>query len=120
MTPRARAAEPAPWWNQAVESRLADAGTNRVEITKALEEAPAAQRECIRFLVQNMPVRDLATLSSAFLLEDVHLAYDRWEKTPWKDSVPKEIFPFTAEFEITKEAGSGHLRVSAGEPETRR
>ncbi|MHC1766213.1 MAG: transglutaminase domain-containing protein [Verrucomicrobiia bacterium] len=89
---QARAAEASPWWSQAVEDRLADAETNRVEIQKALEKTPAAHREGMAFLVENMPARDLGTLSSAFLLEDVRVTYDRWERTPWKESVPKEIF----------------------------
>ncbi len=91
-----------------------DAGTNRVEIQKALEEAPATHREGMAFLVENMPARDLETLSSAFLLEDVRVTYDRWEKTPWKDSAPKEIF-FNdvlayACLSETREAWRGKLR----------
>jgi hypothetical protein len=49
LSPNAR------WWNEAIESRLGQAGTNRVELVKALNETPAARREGMVFLVENMP-----------------------------------------------------------------
>ena len=44
------------------------------------------------FLVENMPAEDLKSLSATFLLENLNLAYDTWEKSPWHASVAKELF----------------------------
>ncbi len=71
---------------------LADAGTNRAEIVRALDEVPEAQREGLQFLVEQMPARDLTTLSASYLKENVSLAYAAFNKAPWRDRVPKEIF----------------------------
>src|SRR5205085_2803725 len=80
------------WWPEATEQALAQAGTNRAEWVAALEEAPAAQREEIRFLVENAPEPDLHTLSAAFLLENIALADDAFQSAPWRDQVPRDIF----------------------------
>ena len=71
---------------------LARAGANRVELERALRDTPAAQLEGMRFLVENMPVADLRTLSSTFLLENVALAYEAYHKAPWKARVTKRLF----------------------------
>ncbi len=81
-----------PWWSNAIEDRLAQAGTNRVELRQALSEVPAARREGMAFLVENMPAADLRTLTAEFLLEDLNLAYDSWEKSPWRTRVTEELF----------------------------
>lgn len=82
----------AHWWSEAVEKRLTAAGTNRAEITKALAESPEARREGMAFLVENMPRPDLQALTAGFLLENLNLAYDDWEKSPWGTRVTKELF----------------------------
>jgi transglutaminase-like putative cysteine protease len=46
----------------------------------------------MRFLVENMPEVDLTTLSAAYLLENVALAYEAYDRAPWKPRVPKRIF----------------------------
>ncbi len=46
----------------------------------------------MRFLVENMPTRDLQALSADYLLENVAVAYEAFGKAPWRDRVPKEIF----------------------------
>jgi predicted peptidase len=74
------------------ESVLARAGKNRGQIEKALADALPAQQEGMRFLVANMPDRDLASLSAEFLLENTRLAYQAWDESPWKEDVPKAIF----------------------------
>jgi transglutaminase-like putative cysteine protease len=88
----ARAASEASWWGNPVESCLVDAGTNRVEIENALLEIPIPRREGMAFLVENMPVADLRSLSAAFLLENATLAYQAWEESAWHRSVPTELF----------------------------
>ena len=85
--PTLRAQTPA-----ALEPALVRAGTNRDQIEKALAEAPASQQEGMRFLVANMPDRDLTSLSAKFLLENARLAYQAWDESPWKEDVPTAIF----------------------------
>lgn len=91
-TARAESTEEPRWWSDAVENRLADAGTNRVEMTKALTGVSGGRREGMAFLVQNMPTADLQSLSAAFLVEEVNLAYQAWEQSPWHERVAKELF----------------------------
>ncbi len=76
----------------AMEKAIADAGANRGELRTALRRVPPEQREGMEFLIENMPVADLRTLSAKFLLEDVAMAYDALAKAPWKDRISKEIF----------------------------
>ena len=39
-----------------------------------------------------MPGRDLQSLSADYLLANVSLAYESFDKAPWRDRVPKEVF----------------------------
>ncbi|MBL8888368.1 MAG: hypothetical protein JNL67_00205 [Planctomycetaceae bacterium] len=68
------------------------AGDNRHQIEQALRECPADQQSAMRFLVQHMPPRDLQTLSAAFLLEHVAIAFEARSAAKWGASVPDEIF----------------------------
>ncbi len=94
---RAPAADDAPhssqrWWSDAAQQALAGAGTNQIQLRRALEQTPPAQREGMQFLVENMPPADRQALTAAFLLDNVALAYERFEQAPWRARVPKEIF----------------------------
>ena len=92
---RAADAPPVPagqWWNAAVESRRAEAGRNSAELARALAEVAPAQREGLEFLLENMSVADLQSLSAPFLLTNIALAYEAWEKAPWRSQVSKELF----------------------------
>ncbi len=80
------------WWPDSVEWSLAQAGTNRQQLVEALNQTPAARREGMQFLVENMPPSDLQTLQADYLLQNLKLAYDAFEAAPWHDQVPKEIF----------------------------
>lgn len=75
-----------------LQGALTEAGKNRAEIVKALTEVPEDQREGMRFLVENMPKRDLQTLSGDYLLQNVALAYEALAKATWRERLPKEIF----------------------------
>jgi hypothetical protein len=68
-----------------------EAYTNRPEILRALSDAPEAQGEAMRFLIENMPARDLKSLSAQYLLENLSLAYEAFNRSPWRDRIPKEI-----------------------------
>jgi predicted esterase len=75
-----------------IESALLRAGDNRAQIQDALDKTSPSQQEGIRFLVAHMPDRDLTSVSSEFLLENVRVAYQSWAEAPWKDQLPKDVF----------------------------
>ncbi len=79
-------------WSTAVEQKLTAAGTNRAQLVRALRRVPAAQREGLQFLIENMPERDARQLSADYLLENVRGAYEAWSTSPWRDQLPKQIF----------------------------
>ena len=78
--------------SELVETALNRSGENRMHLRQALDACPIQQLEAMEFLIANMPDRDLQSLTSAFLLDEVRVAYQTWEKSPWKKDVPKEIF----------------------------
>jgi hypothetical protein len=78
--------------NDAIEKRLEQAVTNRPEISRAFKDAAPDRREGMSFLVENMPDADLKSLSASFLLENLNLAYEAWEQSPWHAQVSKELF----------------------------
>jgi hypothetical protein len=75
-----------------VTDALGRAGDNKPQIEEALAKVPAAHNEAMQFLVANMPDQDLKKLSAKFLLENVRIAHETWEQSPWKSDVPKEVF----------------------------
>ncbi len=80
------------WWTTSTAAVLPLAGTNRVEMERALGAVPVAQRASMAFLVENMPDADRARLSADFLLRNTALAHEAWEKSPWHGRVTEEIF----------------------------
>ena len=104
-------------WPGPVAQAVARAGGNRAEIVAALKNVPPAQLEGMEFLVANMPNGDLRTLSSAFLLRSVALAYEAWQGAPWKGQIPKDVFlndvlPYACLSE-TRDASTQLLREKA-------
>ncbi|MBB6461199.1 transglutaminase-like domain-containing protein [Flammeovirga kamogawensis] len=75
-----------------LDQALVKAGTNKTEITKALETTPLEHKNGMAFLVAYMPERDLQTLSSKYLTENVELAYKAKEEFPWGKTIPDSIF----------------------------
>lgn len=93
LSPIDAAAPPRPAsWSAAVEQALRRAGSNRGELVRALTQAPLAQRAGMEFLITHMPDRDLRSLGSAFLLENVRLAYQARAAVPWGSGIPDDIF----------------------------
>src|SRR5262249_13534000 len=80
------------WWADPVQRALSASGTNQAAIFKALITVAASHRESMAFLVENMPSRDLRSLSASYLLENVALAEEVFARTPWRDHVPRELF----------------------------
>jgi len=83
---------PQRWWSDVAESSLAQSGSNRQELEKSLSQVPVNQREGLQFLLENMPQRDLQTLTADFLLNNTALAYKAFQEAPWAKSVPDDLF----------------------------
>jgi poly(3-hydroxybutyrate) depolymerase len=77
---------------KAIESRLELAAENRSELQRALQAARPEHAAAMRFLIENMPVDDLKSLSAEFLLEHVQLAFEAKAAALWGKSIPDEIF----------------------------
>jgi len=58
------------------EERLSQAGENRPQIERALASGSADQRKAMHWLVQQMPLTDLTSLDSEYLLENARLALE--------------------------------------------
>ncbi|MFZ9914110.1 MAG: transglutaminase domain-containing protein, partial [Phycisphaerales bacterium] len=76
----------------AVAAAILAAGTNQPEITRAIDEAPEAQRASMEWLVAHMPRADLGSLDAKFLLAHVDGAYAAWKSAPWSSMVDEETF----------------------------
>ncbi|WP_157947672.1 transglutaminase domain-containing protein [Abditibacterium utsteinense] len=112
-----RKLQAAKWWPSTTDKALAGAGTNRRQLVIALQKVPLAQREGLRFLLENMPARDLQSLSSQFLLDHVRLAYEGFAKAPWKTRISNALFlndvlPYSSLTE-TRDASSQLLQGKA-------
>ena len=75
-----------------LDKALARAGENALQLRKAIANVPEEQAEGLAFLIAYMPERDLTTLSSTFLLENVAYAYAARDRFPWGSKIPKDIF----------------------------
>jgi hypothetical protein len=71
---------------------LKRAGANSAELRNAIARIRSERAEGLAFLIQHMPERDLKTLSSDYLIENVNYAYKARSESDWAKSVPKEIF----------------------------
>ncbi|MDG2222373.1 MAG: transglutaminase domain-containing protein [Rubripirellula sp.] len=79
--------------NQApLEAGLGRAGGNRGELERALNDVPGEQLGAMRFLIANMPDRDLKSLTADFLLKNVRLAYQARQEFAFAKNVPEAIF----------------------------
>jgi hypothetical protein len=67
------------------------AGENRAQLLLAIENAPDDEKAGMRFLVTNMPDRDLTSLSADFLLENSALTWKALRESRWKNSVPEDV-----------------------------
>jgi hypothetical protein len=74
-----------------LQEALAKSGSNRSELERAIKEVPADEKEGMLFLIENMPDRDLTSLSADFLLENSRLTWQAVRESNWADSVPKDV-----------------------------
>jgi len=75
----------------ALQHALGEAGANRLQLEDALEKVPVDEKAGMRFLIENMPARDLKTLSAEFLLENSRLAWLALRERPWAKEIPKDV-----------------------------
>lgn len=75
-----------------LDNAFVKAGQNRVELQAALDQTPKNQKEGMAYLISYMPKRDLTTLTSDFLLENVTYAYKSREAFSWGAQIPDSIF----------------------------
>ena len=68
------------------------AGENSVELRSAISRLDPDRVEGLVFLIQYMPERDLKSLSSDYLVENVNYAFKARDDSEWAKSVPKSIF----------------------------
>ena len=78
--------------NNPLASAIRSAGSNAPEIKRAIDQVSPTQSKGMRFLIENMPERDLKTLSADFLLENVEYAYKSWTESPWREQISEDLF----------------------------
>jgi hypothetical protein len=81
-------------WSQtfSLETALASAEGNRKSVELALASVTGDARASMEWLVARMPVNDLRTLSTEYLVENVLSAHAAMKRAPWADRVSKEMF----------------------------
>ena len=75
-----------------IQSALERSGDNRDQIEKALAASTPEQLRATRFLIAYMPERDLTSLSSKFIHDNVRLAYKARAATAWGEMIPESLF----------------------------
>ena len=75
-----------------IQSALKRAGENRGQIEEALASSTPEHLRATRFLVAYMPERDLISLSSKFINDNVRLAYEARAATAWGETIPESLF----------------------------
>lgn len=78
--------------SEGFEKALARAGENARELIVAVSEVPDAARADMVWLIQHMPDSDLRTIKADFLVENLKLAVEARQATPWAKTVPVEIW----------------------------
>lgn len=77
---------------ESLNKALDASGSNHTELLKTLESVKKEHLDAAVFLIANMPQRDLESLKADFLVEQIELAYAAWEKSPWHNKIPKQLF----------------------------
>jgi hypothetical protein len=75
-----------------LEEAFIQAGENATELQNALLEANQKEKEPVAFLIAYMPERDLQSLTSEFILENVRYALKARNEFAWCKALPDSIF----------------------------
>ncbi|MCA9265537.1 MAG: transglutaminase domain-containing protein, partial [Planctomycetales bacterium] len=79
-------------WQPATAAAMAQSGDNQQQLEAAYHGVNEQERVGLEFLLQNMPVSDLQSLTSDFLVEHVRYAYQVRNEVEWAKQIPEEIF----------------------------
>lgn len=79
-------------YRELLEQAFSNAGENTGELEKALNEATRKEKEAVAFLIAYMPERDLHSLTSEFILENVRYALKARNEFSWGRTLPDSIF----------------------------
>jgi transglutaminase-like putative cysteine protease len=80
------------WWSGEVDTSLNRIPERRAEWVTMLEGAKEQHREGYAYLLQHMPLRDLRSLPTAQLVENVDLAYEVMDRVKWGKDIPTDVF----------------------------
>lgn len=80
------------WWDQKVETSLERAPERKADWERILETIKPEQRSGVAYLLVDLPIRDLQTLSPGILRQNVSLAYLARAEVPWGPTLPEPIF----------------------------
>ncbi|MBN1221638.1 MAG: O-antigen ligase family protein [Candidatus Aminicenantes bacterium] len=75
-----------------VSNALVKAGNNSEQLIKAIVDLDQEERECIAFLLANMPLADLQSLTADFLVSNVKYAIKARQELPYNQGIPEEVF----------------------------
>ncbi len=75
-----------------VTNSLDNVDKNVNELLNCIEKCPQNYLEALGFLLANMPVRDLISLKSDYLLENIKITYEVFAVVPWKLTISKDMF----------------------------
>ena len=76
----------------AVQKQLAAAGENAAQLRQAIQKVAPEQIESLVFLLVNMPERDVKTLTSDYLLNNIAYAARARQANSWSRALPEELF----------------------------
>lgn len=76
----------------AVHEALRLAGANAGALADALRQVPETNRDAMTFLAAWLPQSDLASMTADDLLDNVALAVQAHEETPWAKEVPYDVW----------------------------
>jgi len=77
---------------QGIFSALQNAGDNANELNSAMRTLKDEKLSALCFLIVNMPVRDLRTLTGDYLIDNINFAFEARDKLSWGKLLPKDIF----------------------------
>jgi len=71
---------------------LESAGKNMLQLQEAITQCPPEQVKALGFLLANMPERDLQSLSSKFILDNLNYAFKAVQEANWGQQIPEKLF----------------------------
>jgi hypothetical protein len=75
-----------------LDSAFVKAGENAGELEKVLQSVTRKQKEAAAFLIAYMPEKDLQSLSSEFIIDQINGAFKARENFSWCKNLPDSVF----------------------------